>query len=86
VWFVFGYQSSTTDGDEQAEIESWLASSAHLEGRVTRPQATATLWDFAGPPDAPDATHALRCVSLLPAGVPVPTGLSSGPLGSGTPT
>jgi dolichyl-phosphate-mannose-protein mannosyltransferase len=85
VWFVFGYQSSTSDPYEQGDVEEWLGASAHLEATVRRPQATATLWDFSARPDNARPTGPF-CVGVDPSAPPVPTGLSSGPLGSGTAT
>ena len=86
VWFVFGYQSSTANPFEAAEIGARFEAVGHLDARVTRPQASATLWDFSVPPDAPGLTQPGFCVGVVAADAPVATGLSSGPLGSGRPT
>jgi hypothetical protein len=86
VWLVYGYRASSAPADEQRSLDGVFASSAHLVDRIARPQATATLWDFGAPPDLrPPAPSAIGCVGVAPVTVR-PTGLRSGPLGSGRPT
>ena len=86
VWFVYGYRASTAPAGEQRALEDVFASSARLVARITRPQATATLWDFGAPPAVhPPVPAHLGCVAVSPVGVH-PTGLTSGPFGSGHPT
>jgi hypothetical protein len=89
VWFVFGYRSSRSIADAESAINARLAAVAHLAAEVHRPQATAWLWDFGVSPDAAGVGplgSQLACVSLTPASPPSPTGLSTGPLGTGRPT
>jgi hypothetical protein len=86
VWFVYGYRASTAPAGEQLALDGVFASAAHLVSRIARPQATASLWDFGAPPDTPPpAASPLGCVGVAPVTVR-PTGLTSGPLGSGSPT
>ena len=94
VWVVYGYRLSTAARTERADIVTGLNGLARQLERVSRPQATAWLYDFAQPPTAPPpagspaltsppSTRSLPCLGLTPALPPVPTGLSRGPLGTG---
>ena len=79
---------STAPAAEEDALSARLATMAHLEATIARPQATAWLWDFGAAPDAtaPDASTAgdgvLGCMGVAPVEVR-PTGLSQGPLGTG---
>jgi hypothetical protein len=84
VWFVYGYQASNSIPGEQAAIVARLSTMAHLVGIIHRPQATAWLWDFGARPDRTSAAPSgLGCLGLIPVAPMRPTGLASGPFGSG---
>ena len=89
VWMVYGYRLSTAVPGERAAIVGALSARARLVETLSRPQATAWLFDFGAPPSAapPAGDHpGLPCLALTPAAPPTPTGLSRDPLGSGGPT
>lgn len=85
VWVVFGYQAASGVVDAPAAVDARLAPVARLLGRVRRPGVTATLWDFDAPPSGSVGPPggALGCMAVERAPEPVPTGLASGPFGSG---
>jgi len=88
VWFVYGYHASTASPAEEDVLYARMATVAHLEATIARPQATAWLWDFGAAPDAsaPAAdAGVLGCVGVVPVAVR-PSGLHDGPLGSGPAT
>ena len=85
VWFVYGYHASTAPPDEEHDLDEVFASESHRLARVTRPQATATLWDFGASPDTAAAAPGLGCIGVTPVTV-VPTGITAGPFGTGGPT
>jgi hypothetical protein len=85
VWFVYGYHASTAPRDEEHDLDAVFASESHRLARVTRPQATATLWDFGAPPDTAATAPRLGCIGVTPVAV-VPTGITGGPFGTGGPT
>jgi len=85
VWFVYGYRASTSPPGESATIVARLAASARVVTELQGPGVTAWLLDFAEPPPVSSSTdHAgLACVSVSPVAPVPPTGLSTGPFGSG---
>jgi len=92
VWVVYGYRLSTARRTERADIVTALDRQARQLERISRPEATAWLFDFGQPPVSPSPStlapspSPLPCLRLTPASPPVPTGLSRGPLGTGGPT
>lgn len=86
VWFVYGYRLSSAVPNERAAIVTALSARARLVERISRPEATAWLFDFGAPPSGAAPGPGALCLGLIPAPPPVPTGLTSGPLGRGGPT
>ena len=85
VWFVYGYRASNAPPGEPATIVARLAASARVVTELQRPGVSAWLLDFSAPPPAePSADRGrLACVSVTPVPPPQPTGLSTGPFGTG---
>jgi len=85
VWFVYGYRASTSPRGEPATIVARLAASAQVVTVLHRPGVSAWLLDFAAPPPVSRSLdHAgMACVSVAPVPPTPPTGLSTGPFGTG---
>jgi hypothetical protein len=84
VWLIYGYHGSGAPLDEEQALVDALRSHAHLVMSLQRPGADAYLLDFAAHPDfrRPIDTG-LTCVTVAYTPPVIPTGLTTGPFGTG---
>lgn len=88
VWLILAYRPSSRPPDEHAAVRSVFDSVAHRADTLERPGASATLYEFGGPPDDPLGARrrtvpGAACLAGEPLGPATASGLATGPFGTG---
>jgi hypothetical protein len=84
IWFVYAYHGSDAPGDEETMLVQHLQAAGHLLEVIRRPSADAYLLDFGVAADRPSPpTGDIPCVTVSTADPVHPSGLHTGPFGTG---